>query len=116
MSEDYIQKIMNRVTQIMYKNPSVFPIVEEIFIAKDFYKVPDKEAEFYVSQTILSRIGLRFITKTKIQGVDEIRFTIQNIGGLKQNIIDEIEKALIRSILLEYSSDPISISINLIEI
>ena len=97
-TEEYAERLQKRVAEIMFQNRDLFPIVDDIFISKDFYKVPDKDAEFYVRQTIESRIGLSYIIRHKVNSVEEIRYTF----NYKTNIVDEIEKALIKSILLEY--------------
>ena len=101
-NEEYVERIKNRVTKLMYENRKVFSIVDDIFIVAGHYKVPEKDMEFYVRETISSRLGLAYIVRNKCRGVDEITYTLNNIGGEKQDIREEIEKALIRSIMAEY--------------
>ena len=101
-TEEYIERLKNKVTKLMYENRDVFSIVDDIFIVADHYKISDKDMEFYVRETISSRLGLSYIVRNKCKGVDEIRFTMNNIGGDMQDTMDEIEKALIRSIMAEY--------------
>lgn len=100
--EDYIERIKKRVTKLMYENRKVFSIVEDIFLVAEHYNIPEKDLEFYVRETISSRLGLSYIVRNKCRGVDEITYTLNNIGGDKQDIRDEIENALIRSIMAEY--------------
>lgn len=104
-NEEYVERLKKRVSKLMYENRNVFPIVDDIFFAADHYKVPEQQVEFYVRETISSRLGLSYIVRNKCRGVDEIRFTLNNIGGKKQDIRDEIEIALIRSIMSEYLGD-----------
>lgn len=95
-NEDYVERIKKRVSKIMFENKTLFPIVEDIFFAAEHYKIPEKDLEFYVRETISSRIGLGFIVRNKLKGADEIRWTIGN------DFIEKVEIASIKSILSEY--------------
>lgn len=101
-AEDYVERIKNRISQIMYENKKLFPIVNDIFISAEHYKVPEKDLEFYVRQTIESRIGLSFIVRNKIRFADDIRWVIGN------DLLESVEKAVIKSILSEYTEYALS--------
>lgn len=95
-NEDYVERIKKRVSKIMFENKTLFPIVEDIFFAAEHYKIPEKDLEFYVRETISSRIGMGFIVRNKIRFIDEIRWCVGNEN------LDVVEKAMIKSILSEY--------------
>ena len=96
MTEEYIEKIRKRVSKIMYENRELFSIVDDIFISAEHYKVPEKDLEFYVRETINSRTGLGYIVRNKVRATNEIRFMIEN------GFYEKVEIALIKSILSEY--------------
>lgn len=95
-TEDYISRILKIVTEIMYKNKELFPIVKDIFISANHYKVPEKELESYVRLTLELRIGLSYVVRNKIRCTDEIRWTVGNDN------LEAVGVATVKSILWEY--------------
>jgi hypothetical protein len=100
--DEYVEKLKKRVSEIMFQNREMFPIVDKIFISKDFCKIQEKYTEFYVRYIIENLMGLSYIIRNKVNAVEEIRYTMDNIGDSKSNIMNEIEIALIKSVLFEY--------------
>lgn len=94
--DNYSERILRTVSKIMFKNSHLFPIVDAIIKAKDFYRIQDKDAESYIIMTIEQRTGLRYIVNHKVECTNEIRWHISNEIDL--------EKALIKTILVEFIS------------
>lgn len=97
MTEDeQIERLVKRATLIMYKNPSIFPIVEEIFISAKHYKVPKNKYEFYVRQTLETRVGLYFVVKTKYASMSDLRYISD------YDFLQKLEKEILKSSILIY--------------
>jgi hypothetical protein len=96
-SEEHVSRLVKRVSEIMYKNPSLFPIVEEVFIAAKHYKVEKKKIEFYVRQTLETRVGLYFVVRTKYNSFSELRWTSE------PDFLSLLEKEIIKSSILVYA-------------
>jgi len=94
--EDYIVRITNRVVEIMYENSNLFPVVEAMIKSAQAIGISEEDMETYIKISIDTRIGLRFIARTKCSGVDMIR------GAVDNELIVPIQAALVKSITFEY--------------
>ncbi len=94
--DEMVDNIKKNISLLMFENRVCFPILESIFLSAEHFGVPDKDIEFYVRQTIESRIGLSYIVRNKFRGYNETYLYNE------PEIREKLRSGLLKSIASEY--------------
>lgn len=95
MNNDYITRICEQIASIMFKYPSIFPIVGVLKSEGAKYNLDQR---FYVGEYLMNRVALSFVVNTKFKIMEELQWSCKD-----HNLMDDLEKELIKSCLLVYT-------------
>lgn len=96
--------LLNSVKNLLYENDKFFPIVKSLKIFVNSNTEWDEDdKEFWVKSNIEYNIGLSYILKDKFRRIECVRYLVGNDNT------NDLYKALIKSIVLEYSKNDFNI-------
>lgn len=95
MNNEYTTRICEQIASIMFKYPSIFPIVAVLNSESTKYNTDQR---FYVSEYLTNRVALSFVVNTKFKIMEELQWSCKDY-----NLLDNLEKELIKSCLLVYT-------------
>lgn len=96
--QESIERIIKRSSGIMVKYPSLFPIVDKIFIvSKNHYKIKENNLIPYVRHIIETQIGLYGLAHAKYAPLKSLQWTAEF------NFFGVLEMEIVKNIILEYA-------------
>lgn len=96
--------LLNHVKNLLYENDKFFPIVKSLKIfSNSNTEWNEDDKEFWVKHNIEYSIGLSYILKDKLRRIECVRYLVGNDNT------NDLYKALIKSIALEYGKGDFSI-------
>lgn len=94
VNDEQVTRVIKTVTRIMFKHQSIFPIVKPIVLYAG--KLKGDDLEFYVRETLASRIGMYDIVRYKLSGLNELWWS------LKTSQMEDAKIAVTKSVLTTY--------------
>ena len=95
MNNEYTARICGQIASIMFRNPSIFPIVAILKAEAAKYNT---NQQFYVLECLMDRAALSFVVNTKFKIMGELQWSCKD-----HDLMDNLEKELIKSCLLVYT-------------